>query len=292
MKKFLKILMVLVLALCCAASVVACAPEGGDSTAPGLHYKKMNDGTYTVYKYVAEDSVDTLDLGEELGADITSVRIKKNAFKGNNTIKTLIIPETVTEIEQGAFAGMKSLETLVVPFVGKNANADAYIGETGKEVDKSVDAERTIAHFFSEEKYDAGAKVVINYNSTSSASVYVPTTLRTVKVKTSAEYSIPTYAFSGAVNLTEIVLEGNVVGVGEAAFKDCKEITEIALPASVQIIYKNAFNGCQKLSSLDLSDVTALTVLEGAFVDTSLDRSVLDGVVEGINDSVRQEIFG
>ena len=269
MKKILKILIVSIIALACALSMVGCDDPQNKNNEPGLHYKKIN-GVYTIYKYNAQEGVEVLDIDSAIAdKSIVNIRIRKGAFAGNNSLKSIIVPERVTEIEAGAFKDMKVLESITLPFVGKNANADAYLGQTKDAVNKSVDKARTIAHLFGTEEYDAGLAITVNYDSVNSSTVYVPRTFKSVTVKTSAEYTIPMYAFSGAANLLEVKIEGNVKGVGESAFYNCKELRTLTITAPLTIVYKNALVG------------------------TKVARTALDGVSTlTLTDEIKNDIFG
>lgn len=261
MKKILKILIVSIIALSCALSMVGCDDPSNKNTEPGLHYKKIN-GVYTIYKYNAEEGVEVLDIDAVISDEnVVDIKIKKGAFAGNNSLKSIIVPERVTEIEEGAFKDMKVLESITLPFVGKNANADAYLGESKDAVDKSVDKARTIAHLFGETEYDAGLAITVNYNSVSSSTVYVPRTFNSVTVKTSSEYTIPMYAFSGAANLLEVKIEGGVIGIGESAFYNCKELRTLTITAPLTTVYKNALVGT-KVARTALDGISTLTLTD------------------------------
>ena len=261
MKRILNVLLVLMLAFVTAFNFAACVDNSdNDTTKKGLSYKKI-DGVYTIYKYVAEDGVDTLDIGAILSeAGITNVTIKKGAFDGNSSIKNLIISNAVTEIQAGAFRNMTALENLEVPFIGRTAKADAFDGETAKAEDKAVDGARTIAHFFGTEEYTEGKSVTVNYGS-GTASCYIPYTLTKVTVNGAAGYKIPMYAFNGAPIKTVVIKEGTAV-IGENAFANCASLTSVELPASIKTIYKNAFNTATILKNVTFADGASEVVIK------------------------------
>lgn len=285
MKKFLKIISILALALITAFGVVACGGDDGASTEKGLLYKKL-DGVYTIYKYVDDGRTDTvLKLGDELADGITDVRIKAGAFSGNNTITEIEIPDTVTKIDAGAFKNMKKLVKITTPFVGGSANADAEYGDS-KPSDKSTGLARTFAHWFGTSEYDGGMPIAVEYDNGASETVYVPTTFNQVEVKSAVGYSIPMYAFSGATNLTTIKLNEGIEVIGENAFKGCKNLIDVTIPASVTKIAKNAFKACESLNTQNLFAQNAnLTELgEGAFSSTKMDSIVLPESVKIIGN--------
>lgn len=283
-KIFIRILAFMLVAIS-AISLCACVDNDGDSNKKkGLIINKIN-GTYTITKYNEDELTDgVLDIAKILAdREISSdVKIKAGAFSGNTNIKSLIVPSQVTEIDSGAFKNMNSLESLEVPFIGKTANADAFENQTGSAEDKSVDSERTFAHFFGEELYAQGTAITVNGKT-----VYVPCTLKNLTINAqkgrdvigsdekhtvSNFYSIPMNALNGAINLSSITLKGDKLQeIGEGAFSGCTALKEIVIPATVKVIYKNAFNGCSKLESVKIEGEVALK--EGAFKDcVKMDR--------------------
>lgn len=212
----------------------------------GIVYEKSSsDSCVDVIGYVGTAIKVEITCEDEIPNNISKIRIKKDAFKGNNTIKTLIVSEAVTEIEKGAFADMQSLQSLVLPFVGRYRNSDAYQNESAASVGKAVDAERTIAHLFGAEEYSCGVKVSVNYGAGATI-CYMPITLKKVTVSSIIPYSIPMFAFNGAKNISTIELAGNIDAIGVSAFENTA-ITNIFIPLSVENIYKNAFRGCSSL---------------------------------------------
>ena len=266
MKKLFNRLIAVMLVAITMFTLVACTPEDDDTTVKGLKIKKDVHGGYVITKYVEDGELTdgVLNIGTIISEAGLSgeFKIKAGAFDGNGNIKTLIIPDSVTEIAKGAFRNMKALETLEVPFVGKNANADAFYNQTGSAANKSVDSERTLSHFFASDEYDQGVVVVI-----ANTSVYVPATFKKVIVNAtkghdvipvngttaSESYSIPYQAFKGASNLTSIELKGAMLKeIGEEAFSGCVGLKKITIPATVNTIYKDAFNGCTSLTEVTI----------------------------------------
>ena len=76
------------------------------------------DGTVVIPQYEAKDNKD----GSHSAVKVTS--LNPNAFKGNEDIKTVVLPIYVTHIPDGAFAGCTNLETVIafgVTSIGDNA---------------------------------------------------------------------------------------------------------------------------------------------------------------------------
>ena len=253
MKKFIKTILITVLAVACVFSVFACDSNGGSKKAPGLYYKvKNNEEFYTVNDYVQEEGVSVLDIGSYNKDGVVIGRIASGAFSGNDSIKELIIPETVTEIAEGAFKNMKRLEKITVPFIGKNAEADAFYKESESGHDKSVDLQRTFAYFFGTEAYDGGAKMVSDFGDGNATTYYVSPYLKEVTITCSAEdreaYSIPMYAFKDVTVINTVNLVGNIDAIGSNAFNGCHALAKINIPKSVENIYSYAFANTANLN--------------------------------------------
>lgn len=265
MKKFIKtmaLLCVMVLGLCGTVSLAACGDnsDNGGSDAAGVYCSMIESNygeekLYTLYKYVGDTSVSTLDIDAAVkakyGADAVVERIKASAFSGNDTIKELIVPDTIKEIDAGAFAGMKKLEKITLPYVGATVVSQAYYGEIKSEVNLSADAARTFGYVFGTEEYSGGAQVTIKYNTDDSGTTYyIPASLKSVTIAPKDNYNIPMYAFAGLSSVYSINFGDKVVGIGEGAFLGAVSIKEIVLPASVTKIYKKAFADCANLKKL------------------------------------------
>lgn len=86
-----------------------------DNRKDGFYFVEENDGTYWIKSYTGNDAY--VEVPEKF-KDKPVTRIGGEAFDGQNKIKTLIIPTSVTRIERGALQGCTSLVSLTIPFVG------------------------------------------------------------------------------------------------------------------------------------------------------------------------------
>lgn len=285
MNKFLKSLVIALLAVLVGVTTIACSKEETvNKGKTGLLYKKI-DGVYTIYEYVDEGKgITELNIADYLEDGITDVRIQAEAFNGNDTLKSIIVPSTVTEIDKGAFAGMKALEEITLPYIGRTAHADVTVNGTSynpeeDDIDKSVNSERTIAHLFGTAEYNEGVPMTINYGGTDSdktSTCYVPVTLKKITIKPEGEYNIPMCAFNGFNMPIEIVLDGTVKAIGDYAFAGATKLTKITLPTTVEKINNGAFAGATNLKDINLIDLANLTEIgENAFENTALKEVVI-----------------
>lgn len=284
MKKILRIITLALLSIACLITAVACSPDDDASGEKGLLCKDIG-GIYSVYKYVDDGRTDkVLDLGLELGENVSDVRIRANAFSGNDTIEEIIVPASVTAIEEGAFAGMKTLKKITLPFVGAFANADGTMGDSLGANDKATENARTFGYLFGTSEYDGGSLITTTYKAGSTENRYMPSTLRTVVVNAKEGYKVPMYAFNGCVNLTSITLNGGITEIGEYAFSGCKNLAQTNIPQTVTNIRKGAYNGCSALNVDLINNATALTEIgESAFEGAKLENVVLAENVKIVN---------
>ena len=274
MKKVLKLVLIVALAVLTAISMVACVDNGGsNSSKKGVSGSVVSGNIFEIRKYYAKEGETELVISKEalnLTDNVEKIRIKSNAFASNSTLTKITVSADVFEISQGAFAKMTALESLELPFVGRYFNSDAFL-TGGQAVEKAVDAERTIAHLFGEDEYDKGSQITVKYG-TESKTVYVPETLSSVVINntTTKEYNIPMYAFNGVTKLTNIELKGNIEGIGEFAFENVANINTLTLPATVKNIYKGAFKGARIQNILLDANATGVKIYADAFANMPL----------------------
>ena len=147
-------------------------------------------------------------------------------FNGKDTIKEVLVPDSVEVISEMTFKGT-SLEKMCLPFVG------AYRGATG--------AGALLGYVFdySENKVSGWSEQYADGGNLSKYYVEVPKTL--YKVTLTDSEVIPYGAFSNLHDIVEVVLPGNLKKIGGLAFYLCSLI-EVRLPASLEIIEKDAFS--------------------------------------------------
>lgn len=293
MKKFVRLLIISLLALATAFSLFACSGANGKTEEKGIIAKKLSgDNFYTVIGYGAEDGVDTLDVAsaakQKYGEQIVVGRIRTGAFDGNTTLTEIILSDSAADdidltIDAGAFKNMRALKKITLPFVGANAYSDAYYNETepakGDEL-KATDKERLFGYIFGEEESEYSAAITQFYGDTSeeTATFYIPATLREITVSAASEINIPMYAFYGISGITTVNLNGEIKAIGQAAFKNAVGLKKINIPASVKVIYENAFEGAESIRTFTIDSGSTLTAIkDNAFKGTKLTAFDISG---------------
>lgn len=77
---------------------------------------------------------------------------------------------------------------------------------------------------------------------------------------------VPSSAFFGFKNLTEVVLANSVESIGKDAFSNCTALTTITIPPKVTVLETGTFTGCTKLEYISFAPNSQLhTLNEGVF---------------------------
>lgn len=223
-----------------------------ESPVSDFEYSENSDGGITIDKYIGSD--DDVAIPEQIdGKDVTV--IGKWAFEAQSIV-SVTLPDTVTDIAVAAFARCYSLETVALSEKLVNVEGSAF-SECSK-----------------------------------LSSIVLPDTLKTIgsnafeKCACLKHITIPagvrglgfeTFCLSG---LETIEIENGVETIGESAFAGT-QIEEVVLPESVREISWQAFGGCPNLESVILNE--GLTTIKAkAFTGASklteiiIPRTVVD----------------
>ena len=165
--------------------------------------------------------------------------IGDSAFFGCWFLCSLVIPDSVTSIGDWAFGDCLSLSSLVIPESVVNLNGNPFCRWNGEL--------KCLSPYFI---YDN--KVLFNKDKSK---------IIAFRDKKAKSYAIPDYvtsigdsAFKCCESLRSIVIPDSVTSIGYWAFRDCSSLTDIAIPDSVTSIGNNAFKFCFSLRSIIIPD--------------------------------------
>lgn len=208
-----------------------CMLCGASENSEGIEYILNYDKTYSVKSIGSCTSENIVIPSEYEGAKVTA--ILDGAFKGCKDVKSIEVPNTVTKIGKGAFAGCSKLEKLVLPFIGGTLNENGNPSKT-----------TLFGYIFGEEKADGcyGVKQMITQSE--GYTVYIPNTLKTVRIDSGA---LPYGTFYGVKSLVSLEIGGEVSIIGNRCFYGCSSLSELYLPNTVTEIEERAFYGCSAL---------------------------------------------
>lgn len=171
------------------------------------------------------------DYIEYKGNKYPVLDMRAEVFYGT-TIKSVKLPNTLTELSNAAFRGTPITE-IVIPASVKKVQGSVF--QDCKNLAKVV---------FEGDSVDELSGCF--QNCTSLRSIKLPR-----RVKDRMSYSM----FEGCVNLTEVTLPENITELPASTFDGCKNLKTIVIPSSVKKVDSHAFAGCGVVS-LDLSNVT------------------------------------
>ncbi len=189
------------------------------------------------------------------------VAISAKAFE-HSTVKSVVIPDTVTKIEDKAFIGCTALESVTF---------GAHTEELGSAVFKDCTALKQMV-------LPQGIATISDHlfeNCTALKSVTVPDSVDNIDYQA--------FIFCGA--LEEVIISDNsgLLQISETAFCDCKKLKTFKFPQGFQTIGSGAFGGCESLNNIVLPD--SLTYVNGFAGCTSLSTIKFGNAVETIAGS-------
>ena len=275
MKKF-GILFLLLAIFVALTVLVSCASEQGaqdtDSNGKESHREEATDESYFSF-YPLDDGTLAIECNSDIIKYLTKIvipakhngkivsKIGENAFEDFTNIRTVVIPDSITEICYSAFNGCTNLINIEIPnsvtsigncaFVGcsnlKNIaipNSVSFIGSSAFNGCSSL--ESITLPFLGNGIDQTHFGYIFGASSYSDNDWYVPTSLKSVTI--TGGTSIDNYAFNDCYMLTSITIPNSIVSVGDDAFSRCSNLKSIVIPNSVTSIGSYAFYGCSNLT--------------------------------------------
>ncbi|HEM5069683.1 TPA: leucine-rich repeat protein [Streptococcus suis] len=207
--------------------------------------------------------------------------IDHEAFRGNKTLKEIVLPTTLTTIEYGAFEN-SGLEKLVLPASLTSIGNRAFAGiPTLKEVviPKNVTYAPNIfagSENLKKVTFEDGMTVI-------PASILAGTSVEEIHLPTSVE-TIDSYAFSENKYLKKINLKDGVKAIYSGAFAGNSSLVQVELPDSLEYVADSAFSGTTSLTSIALP-TNVKQIGYSAFYDSGLTSINLPAKLESIGNS-------
>ena len=226
----------------------------------------LGKGEYRVVKCIKEVEEVIIPIKYH-SFDVTSISVK--AFSGRSSIKSIVIPNSITDIYGDAFFGCTSLKSITIPNsvthiednVFKNCTSLTSINVSDKNTKyKTIDGV-----LFSKD-----GKTLIAYPGGKGTSYSIPShvttigegafygcsSLTSITIPDSVSF-IASSAFSHCTSLESITIPDGITSIGRETFYGCTSLKSISIPDSVTSIGYSAFSGCKSLTSIVIPDGVA-----------------------------------
>ena len=234
----------------------------------GLSYKlnETQDGYIVYVKPADADNVHSTVVIPKKHKGLPVIAIEPETFKGNQRVKSVTIPASVTEIGHHAFfectnlaaiRGAKSVDRIGAEAFGKTAwldaqsNGQVYVGNVFYSHKGEIHAPQSgdLVYTFRAGTRAIADNAMMNNNLFAARQNNIPKIIIPAGVLYIGER-----AFENCENLAEVVFPSTVLEIGAFAFSGCKALTNFTLPASLEVIGAQAFAGITNLTSIVLPD--------------------------------------
>ena len=187
------------------------------------------------------------------------------AFKGCESLTSIVIPNSVTEIGDRAFYSCDGLTSVNIGNSVTEIGDWAFEGCTGL---TSVVVGSGNPRFDSRNNCNAIIETASNTLIYGCKNSTIPNSVT----------AIGNFAFAYCYGLTSIVIPNSVTEIGNGAFSCCKGLTSVDIPDSVTKIGIGAFEACTRLASIVIpNSVTSIGL--SAFYNTAWYNNQPDGLV-------------
>lgn len=159
-------------------------------------------------------------------------------FRGES-LTSINIPDSVTNIGNSAFSGCSSLTKIIIPSSVVNMDGNSFLGWDGDLHNESKAFVYEHQVLFNKDK-----TTLIAYRS-KKTSYIIPNSVT----------NIGDSAFQQCRLLTSINIPNSVTNIGDLAFLQCDSLTNINIPNSVINIGRSAFSDCKNIPSKIESDI-------------------------------------
>jgi hypothetical protein len=177
------------------------------------------------------------------------------AFKNVTTIKSVYVPDSVTDINSYAFERCTNLESVRLSenLVAISRYTFAYCSNLASIT--IPDSVTSIEEYAFERCTNLTSVVIGDGVEVIGKNAFGYSNLASITIPDSVT-SIGTSAFTNCKNLTSVVIGNGVTSIGDKAFNQNSGITSVVIGNGVTTIGNNAFDNCVKLSSITMKPTT------------------------------------
>ena len=213
---------------------------------------KMTSFSYPVSlksagSYIFQNTpVKTVTVPEEV------TEIPSYLFKNANMLEKVVLPDTVTKIGNYAFENCVKLTSINLPDTVETIEEGAFYNCGLTSINFPKKLKNAGSYVFKNTpiktiKVKEGVTALPNNafnNANKLESVVLPTTLKT----------IGNYSFYECTSLKSVTIPEETESIGEGAFQNCSAMTKVVMNDSLKTIKNDAFHGCSVLASIEVPD--------------------------------------
>ena len=222
-----------------------------DEETPEQREERHSESQYCLYStapWSAElDSIHTIRIGE----GITSLG---SALFTHCSVKTVELPESLTEIGKEAFECCFELEEITIP---DSVTTLGPLSFMCCDMLKHIQLPKSLTvipnHAFSTCLSLSEIDIPDSVTEIGELAFDSCHALTKIDFPVSAA-KIGDYAFYSCLSLTEIDIPDSITEIGESAFNSCQSLTKLSLPQSLKKIGKEAFYKCRELQDFEFPD--------------------------------------
>jgi len=197
------------------------------------------------------------------------------AFKFNENITKVNIPNSVTRIGYDAFSGCTRLANVTIPdrviIMGEGA-FESCTSLTTISIPSSVTSMvKAFSNCTNLTKVIIGDGITIIDNGAFSNC----TSLTSVNIPNVVTF-IGSSAFSGCTRLANVNIPNGVTIIGSSAFSGCTRLANVTIPSSVTLIGSSAFVRCENLTSITFEGIISSENLKMSYVTSPFDGDLRD----------------
>ena len=195
-------------------------------------------------------------------------------FSNRSSVKTVVIPDSVTSIGRWAFGYCESLTSVTIP---------DSVTSIGDEAFNNCTRLTSITVKEGNPKYSSDEYGVL-FNKDKTLLIQYPIgNKRTSYTIPDSVTSIGDWAFAQCTGLTSVTIGNSVTSIGSSAFSMCVSLTSVTIPDSVTSIGNGAFYFCTSLTRVTIPD-SVTSIGDNAFIScTSLTDVYYTGSKEDWN---------
>ena len=223
-----------------------CSVCGDEQSAKYMPATGTSEGlAYTyVYSNSNEKSITITGIGSFTGTELIIpayieglpvTHIYWEAFSGNQTITSLYIPDTITNMDTGIFRNCTSLSTVVLSDSLYQIAYEIFDGCTSLNFNE----------------YQNGL-----YLGTKNNPYFALIDVKDEKVSSITIHEDCKIIAGGSLaslsNLTEVVIPEGLISIGDVAFAYSGKLSKINIPDSVTLLGSRSFAGCTSLESIEI----------------------------------------